>query len=89
MRYLQPQLSSDIYLKKTRFSTLNYFKTNQFTAHLYYPEICTNAFMSDIVYVEYKRPYIMNLGCFKQSQIIYQGLRNLESEYLRYNFLPC
>ena len=73
MRYLQSQLTSDIYLSKPRFSTLNYFKTNQFAAHLYYLGICTNAFMSDRVYVEYKRPYIMNSGCFKQSQIIYQG----------------
>ena len=73
MRYLQPQLSSDIYMSKTRFSTLNYFETNQFAAHLYYLEMCTSAFMSDRVYAEYKRPYIMNLGCFKQSPIIYQG----------------
>ena len=73
VRYLQSQLSSDIYMSKTRFSTLNYFKTNQFAAHSYYLEICTNAFLSDRVYVEYKRPYIMNFRCFKRSHIIYQG----------------
>ena len=65
MRYLQTQLSFDIYLKKTRCSTFDYFKTNQFAAHLYYLEICTNAFMADRVHVEYKRPYIMNLVCLK------------------------